>query len=108
MTALAPADAIALAARLLTARGFSVVARNARGDSLYLALDGGRATIRVSNHARGPKQRRSHPEVATSLVVRDLRSEAQIEAMVAAALRDFTARATRAGLPSNAAQRIRT
>ena len=86
---LPPAAAIARATRLLEAEGFTIVARNGRGDSLYLAPEGASATLRVSNHARRPRQRQNHPEVATSLVIHTPRSTAQIEVMVAAALRDF-------------------
>ena len=93
MSALSPAAALAHAARLLEAEGFTIVARNGRGDSLYLAPEGESATLRVSNHARRPRQRWNHPEVMASLVIRAPRSAAQVEAMVAAALRDFAARA---------------
>ena len=89
---LPPLAALAYAARLLEAAGFGVVARNTRGDSLYLAPMGEAATLRVSNHARRPRQRRTHPEVATSLVIRGPRSAAQVEALVAAALREFSSR----------------
>ena len=89
MTALPPAAALAHAVRLLEAKGFTILARNGRGDSLYLAREGETATLRVSNHPRRPRQRRNHPEVATSIVIRASRSPAQVEAMVAAALRNF-------------------
>ncbi|MDP4002490.1 hypothetical protein [Methylobacterium sp. NEAU K] len=101
MTALPPSAALAHAARLLEAEGFAVVARNERGDSLYLAPEGERATLRLSNHARRPRQRRTHPEVATSLVIRESRSAVQIEALVAAAMRTFflAIEATRGSAP---------
>lgn len=92
---LPPAAALALATRLLEAQGFTVVARNERGDSLYLARPGQDATLRLSNHARRPRQRRTHPEVATSLVVAVPKRAGQIEAMIAAALRDYAARANK-------------
>lgn len=91
-TPLPPAAALAHAARLLEAGGFSEVARNGRGDSLYLARQGGGATLRLSNHARRPRQRRNHPEVVTSLIIRKPKNAFQIEALVAAAVRDFSAR----------------
>ncbi|CAA2159579.1 hypothetical protein MBRA_04763 [Methylobacterium brachiatum] len=89
MSTLPPSAALALAARLLEAEGFAIVARNERGDSFYLARQGERATLRLSNHARRPRQRRTHPEVATSLVIREARSAAQIEALIAAAKRNY-------------------
>lgn len=91
MRALAPPRALALASRLLAERGFREVARNERGDSLYLAQGDGPERLRLSNHARTPKQRRVHPEVMASLVIRAPRTEAQVAAMVEAALRDFAA-----------------
>jgi hypothetical protein len=93
---LPPAAAMASAARLLEAHGFTIVARNERGDSLYLARPGHDATLRLSNHARRPRQRRSHPEVKTSLVVATPKRPSQLKVMVAAALRDFAARASKA------------
>ncbi|MGH1572496.1 hypothetical protein ACRAWG_19680 [Methylobacterium sp. P31] len=90
---LSPAAALALAARLLEAQGFTIVARNERGDSLYLARGRQGPTLRVSNHPRRPRQRQTHPEVVTSLVVATPKRSRQIEALVAAALRDFAARA---------------
>ena len=92
---LSPAAALALVAELLEAQGFRVVARNERGDSLYLALAGQDATLRLSNHARRPRQRRTHPEVVTSLVVATPKRIRQLEAMIAAAQRDYAARATK-------------
>lgn len=89
MSALPPPAALARAARLLAAHGFREVARNARGDSLYLARGDDPWRLRLSNHARTPKQRRGHPEVLASLVVREPKTEARIAAMVEAALRDY-------------------
>ena len=93
--ALPPTAAIALAVQLVAARGFAVTARNDRGDSLYLRPEGSPFVLRVSNHARTPKQRRGHPEVLASLVVRGPRTPAQVAAMVEAAVRDFRAAAMR-------------
>ncbi|MFG5119415.1 hypothetical protein OWC43_11930 [Methylorubrum sp. POS3] len=87
--ALAPGPALAHASALLTQRGFHEVARNARGDSLYLARGNDPGRLRLSNHARTPKQRRGHPEVLASLVIRQPRNLSQIAVMVEAALRDF-------------------
>ncbi|MGU3538309.1 hypothetical protein [Methylobacterium sp. A54F] len=96
---LPPLQAIALAARLLEAASFAEAARNARGDSRYLRPAGCPFSLRVSNHARTPKQRRGHPEVLASLVIRAPRTAAQVAALVEAALRDFGAnRARREGL----------
>ena len=89
--ALSPTAGLALAAQLLEREGFAIVARNGRGDSLYLARAGESATLRLSNHARRPKQRLSHPEVAASLIVRTPKTAAQIAGLVAAAVRDFAA-----------------
>lgn len=88
MSALPPAAGLALAVRMLEARGLRVTARNERGDSVYLAepITGGGA-IRVSNHARTAKQRRKHPGVATSIVIATPKTGEQIEEMVEAALR---------------------
>ncbi|MGV7033706.1 hypothetical protein [Methylobacterium symbioticum] len=89
MSALPPPQALARAAALLAGQGFRVVARNDRGDSLYLAEGDGPYRLRLSNHARTPKQRRGHPEVLASLVIRAPRTEAQLAALVEAALRDY-------------------
>lgn len=86
--ALPPDRALALARTHLAEHGFREVARNARGDSLYLARGDDPGRLRLSNHARTPKQRRGHPEVLASLVIRQPRTRAQIAAMVEAALRD--------------------
>lgn len=91
MTALKPAAAIALAVRLLHEAGFAVSARNARGDSVYCRRSADTPAIRVSNHARTPRQRRKHPDVATSLVFRDPRTPEKVTAMVEAALRAWAA-----------------
>jgi len=88
---LSPAAALALAAELLEAQGFIIVARNERGDSLYFALPGQDATLRLSNHARRPRQRRTHPEVVTSLVVATPKRPHQLVTLIAAAQRNYAA-----------------
>ena len=93
---LPPQKALAHAAALLAGHGFREVARNTRGDSLYLARGADPGHLRLSNHARTPKQRRLHPEVRASLVIGAPRSEAQVAALVEAALRDFAAGLDRA------------
>lgn len=89
MRPLPPLEALAHASRLLEAQGFRETARNERGDSRYLARGEGPERLRLSNHARTPKQRRIHPEVMASLVIRAPKTEAQVAELVAAALRDF-------------------
>lgn len=89
MSGLPSPAAIALAVRLLEAEGFVVTARNERGDSVYLSPPGDTFALRVSNHARTPKQRAKHPEVLTSLVLHGSTTPAQIEAMVTRSLRVF-------------------
>ena len=89
MRPLPPPQALAHASRLLAAHGCRETARNTRGDSLYLARGEGPERLRLSNHARTPKQRRVHPEVMASLVIRAPKTEAQVAALVEAALRDF-------------------
>ncbi|CAO4175859.1 hypothetical protein [Methylorubrum populi] len=91
MPPLPPTQALARAGALLAGHGFRETARNERGDSLYYARGDGPERLRLSNHARTPKQRRLHPEVMTSLVIRAPKTEAQVAAMVEAALRDFAA-----------------
>jgi hypothetical protein len=91
MTALAPAAALAHAVDLLMRQGFVVSARNTRGDSVYLRPEGCAYALRVSNHARTPKQRRNHPDAIVSLVIRAPRGPEQVAELVAAATRDFAA-----------------
>ena len=86
---LRPAEALARAVERLAAQGFAVVARNTRGDSVYLKPDACAFALRVSNHVRTPKQRRNHPDAITSLVLRDPTSEAALVESVAVALRNF-------------------
>lgn len=90
-------EALAHASRLLEAQGFHETARNDRGDSRYLARGEGPERLRLSNHARTPKQRRVHPEVMASLVIRAPKTEAQVAALVEAALRDFAGGLARRG-----------
>ena len=105
-TALPPIAAIAHAARMLCDQGFHLVARNERGDSLYLQPADCAFALRVSNHARSPKQRRRRTDVLASLVVREARSAEQVEALVAGALRDFSlARRRREAQGSDATSR---
>ncbi|WP_375466071.1 hypothetical protein [uncultured Methylobacterium sp.] len=106
MTALTPAAALAQAARLLAGHGFCQVARNARGDSLYLRPEGCGFALRLSNHARTAKQRQRRQDVLASLVITAPRSPDQVAALVAAALRDFAAaRGRREAQASGAASR---
>ena len=89
MSLLGPKDALARAVAQAEARGFTVVARNTRGDSVYLKPEGCPFALRVSSHARTPKQRRNHPDAITSLVIRQPRTTVQVDALVETALRNF-------------------
>ncbi|MEA1833816.1 hypothetical protein U8607_17155 [Methylobacterium durans] len=91
MSALPPAAARALAVRLLGRHGFLPQAENARGDTLYLALPAETWLLRVSNHARTARQRARRRDILASLIIREPRAPVQVEALVAAALRDFAA-----------------
>ncbi len=103
---LAPLAALDHAAKLLAEHGFSVVARNERGDSLYLQRIGCAFALRLSNHARTAKQRQRRTDVLASLVVRDARSPEQVAALVAGTVRDFDlARDRREAQASGAASR---
>ena len=62
MTLLNPTDALARAVAGVASHGFLIVARNTRGDSVYLKPEGSVFALRVSNHARTPKQRANHPD----------------------------------------------
>ena len=86
---LRPAEALARAVERLAAQGFAVVARNTRGDSVYLKPEACAFALRVSNHARTAKQRKNHPDAITSLVLRDPTSEAALAEAVAVAVRNF-------------------
>ncbi|MDR7037232.1 hypothetical protein J2X36_001979 [Methylobacterium sp. BE186] len=101
MTALPPSAARDLAVRLLCGHGFVMRAGNERGDTLYLARAGEAWLVRVSNHARTALQRARRRDILTSLVIREPRTPAQVETLVAAAMRDFDAeRRRRADQPS--------
>ncbi|MBO1020622.1 hypothetical protein IPV08_11630 [Methylobacterium sp. SD274] len=89
MTLLNPTDALARAVAGVASHGFLIVARNTRGDSVYLKPEGSVFALRVSNHARTPKQRANHPDSVTSLVIRQPKAESQIDALVAEALRNY-------------------
>ena len=89
MPLLAPPAALARAVAGVTAHGFTVVARNTRGDSVYLKPEACAFALRVSNHARTAKQRKNHPDAITSLVLRDPTSEAALAEAVAVAVRNF-------------------
>ena len=102
MSALPPAAAREHAARLLAGHGFAEVARNERGDSLYLRPEGCPFLLRLSNHARTAKQRQRRSDILASLVIREPTSPERVAAMVAAALRDYDAgrsRRERGGTP---------
>lgn len=104
--ALSPTAALAHAARLLEAKGFTDVARNDRGDTIYLKRPGSPWHLRLSNHTRTPKQRRRRTDILTSLVIATPRSPDQVAGAVDATLKNFqAASAMRAGQPSAAAAR---
>lgn len=88
---LPPSAALGLAARRLEAHGFTVAARNERGDSLYLRPPDCPWHLRLSNHARTAKQRARRTDILTSLVIDGPRSAERIEALVAEAIRNFQA-----------------
>ncbi|GJE37901.1 hypothetical protein [Methylobacterium persicinum] len=90
-TTLPPLAALDLAATLLAREGFAIAARNERGDSLYLHRPGSPWHLRLSNHARTPKQRKRRTDILTSLIIDAPRSAEQVTALVRGALRDFEA-----------------
>jgi hypothetical protein len=93
---LAPQAALAHAVARVAAHGFAIVARNTRGDSVYLKPKGCAFALRISNHARTPKQRKNHPDAITSLVIRTPQTERSVNALVEQALQNFAgARRTR-------------
>ncbi len=94
---LAPTAALAFAVRLLAAEGFTLTARNERGDSFYLQRPGCPWHLRLSNHARTAKQRSRRTDILTSLVITVPRSEAQVAEHVREALRNFEAALNRQG-----------
>ena len=101
MSLLHPQAALARAVAGVVAHGFTVVARNTRGDSLYLKPEGCAFALRISNHARTPKQRKNHPDAITSLVIRTPQTERGVDALVAQALLNFAgARRSREAIPS--------
>jgi hypothetical protein len=71
------------------AQGFTLAASNTRRDSHYLKPEGCAFALRISNHARTPKQRKNHPDAITSLVIRTPQTEASVDALVEQALRNF-------------------
>ncbi|TXM78218.1 hypothetical protein FV218_03485 [Methylobacterium sp. WL69] len=90
MSLLTPQAALDRAVAGVIAHGFAIVARNTRGDSLYLKPEGCAFALRISNHARTPKQRKNHPDAITSLVIRTPQTERGVDALVAQALRNFS------------------
>lgn len=100
-SALSPAAALAHALRLLEAEGFAEVARNARGDAIYLRPADCPWHLRLSNHARTAKQRARRSDILASLVIAEPRAPDQVADAVRAALRNFSAaRTQRAAQPS--------
>ena len=100
MSLLTPQAALDRAVAGVIAHGFAIVARNTRGDSLYLKPAGCAFALRISNHARTPKQRKNHPDAITSLVIRTPQTERGIDALVAQALLNFAgARRSREASP---------
>lgn len=86
---LSPLEALELAARMLEARGFAIVARNERGDSLYLRRPDCAWHLRVSNHARTAKQRARRSDILASLVIDGPCSPDQIGKRIREAVRNF-------------------
>jgi hypothetical protein len=92
MEALTPARAVRLAHGILLQLGAVEMARNARGDSVYLRMPGRDADLRISNHARTAGRRRHCPGVVHSLVFREPKSERQVRAMAKEALDTYLRR----------------
>jgi hypothetical protein len=88
---LSPLKALELAARMLEAHGFAIVARNERGDSLYLRRPDCAWHLRVSNHARTAKQRARRSDILASLVIVGPCSPDQVGKRVRDAVRNFEA-----------------
>ncbi|GJE09691.1 MULTISPECIES: hypothetical protein [Methylobacterium] len=103
--ALPPLASLAQAARLLEEHGFSIVARNERGDSLYLRRAECAWHLRLSNHARTAKQRARRADILTSLVIDGPRAPEQIGRLVRDAVRNFEAALARADQTSAAGSR---
>ncbi|MCJ2080094.1 hypothetical protein [Methylobacterium sp. J-090] len=100
MSLLPPQAALTRAVAGVIAHGFTVVARNTRGDSFYLKPEGCAFALRISNHARTPKQRKNHPDAIASLVIRTPQTERSVDALVEQALLNFAgARRTREAVP---------
>lgn len=74
---------------MLEAHGFAVVARNERGDSLYLKRPDSAWHLRVSNHARTAKQRARRSDILASLVIDGPRAPERLRALVEEAVRNF-------------------
>ena len=99
--ALSPAAALTHALRLLEAEGVAEVARNTRGDAIYLRPAGCVWHLRLANHARTAKQRARRSDILASLVIATPRTGDQVADAVRAALRNFSAaRAQRGAQPS--------
>lgn len=100
---LSPLEALELAARMLEAHGFAIVARNERGDSLYLRRPDCAWHLRLSNHARTAKQRARRADILASLVIDGPRSPDQVGKLVREAVRNFEAALARATDQASAA-----
>jgi hypothetical protein len=85
------------ATRLLVAEGFVAESWNERRDTLYLRRTDSPFFLRVSNHARTPKQRRRRTDILTSLILDRSCSPERIGALVRGAVRDFEANAAKRG-----------
>lgn len=85
----APSAMLDLAARMLADYGFSIVARNERGDSLYLRRTDVPWHLRLSNHPRTAKQRARRADILTSLVVEGTCSRTELQERVGQAVRNF-------------------
>lgn len=85
------------ATRLLAAEGFVAESWNERRDTLYLRRAGSPGFLRLSNHARTPKQRRRRTDILTSLILDRPHSPERIGALVQGAVRDFEANAVKRG-----------
>ncbi|ONF50601.1 hypothetical protein [Methylobacterium radiotolerans] len=102
-SSLPPLEALGLAARMLEAQGFAIVARNERGDSLYLRRPDCAWHLRVSNHARTAKQRARRSDILASLVVDGPRSPDRVRKLVREAVRNFEAALARVADQASAA-----
>ena len=102
-SSLPPLEALGLAARMLETQGFAIIARNERGDSLYLRRPDCAWHLRVSNHARTAKQRARRSDILASLVVDGPRSPDRVEKLVREAVRNFEAALARVADQASAA-----